>query len=189
MIEAEYKARLMDADAVRKKLTERAVTEVVSYHDVYFDDPGESLTATGRELRLRTIHSDDGSTRHLLTFKDPAVESGSGSKPEYETDVEQRDMMEQIITRLGYQRLISFTKKCENHRFTAAGRDMLATIVTIPEIDGTFLELETHIDTTDDLDNALADLRIVLAAVGVSPDQLTTELYTDAVAASRRKGQ
>ncbi|QIS19280.1 class IV adenylate cyclase [Nocardia terpenica] len=187
MIEAEYKARLTDTDAVREKLTARAVAEVVSYHDVYFDDPSESLTATGREFRLRTIHGDDGSTRHLITFKDPAVESESGSKPEYETNVDQRDMMEQIITRLGYQRLISFTKKCENHRFTAVGHDILATIVTVPEIDGTFLELETHVDTTDDLDNALADLRTVLATLGVSPDQLTTELYTDAIATSRRK--
>ncbi|MBF6066191.1 hypothetical protein IU500_35345 [Nocardia terpenica] len=106
MIEAEYKARLTDADAVRKKLTDR----------------------------------------HLLTFKDPAVDSGSGSKPEFETDVKQRDMMEQIVT--------------------------------VSKIDGTFLELETHVDATDDLDGALADLRTVLTTLGVSPDQSTSDQHS-----------
>nr|WP_051022681.1 CYTH domain-containing protein [Nocardia pneumoniae] len=96
--------------------------------------------------------------------------------------------MEQIIRRLGYRPQISFTKQCENHQFTAAGREMLATVVTVPEIEGTFLELETQVDTEEDLDNALADLRAVLAVLGISSDQLTTELYTDAVAASRRTG-
>lgn len=188
VIEAEYKARLADAGAVREKLTARAEVDVVSYHDTYFDDPSESLSAAGREFRLRTVRNAEGSTRHLLTFKDAAVDQETGSKPEYETDVDQRDAMEQIIRRLGYRPKISFTKQCENHGFTAAGREMLATVVTIPEIDGTFLELETLVEAEDDLGNALADLRTVLAALGVSPDQLTTELYTDAVTASRHTG-
>ncbi|WP_067478633.1 class IV adenylate cyclase [Nocardia amamiensis] len=188
MIEAEYKARLTDADAVRAELAARAEVDVVSYHDVYFDDPGESLTATGREFRLRSVRSGDGSSRHLITFKDPAVDLETGSKPEYETEVSRWDMMEQIIGRLGYRPWISFTKQCENYRFIAVGRDMLATVVTVPEINGTFLELETQIETEGDLDSALADLRTVLAALGISPDQLTTELYTDAVAASRDTG-
>ncbi|WP_433683407.1 class IV adenylate cyclase [Nocardia sp. CA-119907] len=186
MIEAEYKARLTDAGAVREKLAARAKADVVSYHDMYFDDPSESFTATGREFRLRTIRNEEGALRHLLTFKDAAVDEESASKPEYETDVVQRDAMEQIIRRLGYRPKISFTKQCENHRFTAAGREMLATVVTVPEIQGTFLELETLVETEGDLGNALADLRTVLTALGVSSDQLTTELYTDAVNASRR---
>jgi adenylate cyclase class 2 len=185
MIEAEYKARLTDVDAVREKLTARAPTECVYYHDTYFDDGDESLTRTDREFRLRTIGSvNDGSFRHLLTFKDAAVDRVTGSKPEYETTVSGREETEQIIERLGYRPWISFTKQCENHRFTAAGRELLATIVTVPEIDGTFLELETLVATEDDLDAALADLRAVLSDLGVSLDQLTTELYTDAVAAS-----
>ncbi|WP_433732713.1 class IV adenylate cyclase [Nocardia sp. CA-129566] len=185
VIEAEYKARLADAGAVRDKLAALTTADVVSYHDTYFDDLDESLTATGREFRLRTIRNEEGALRHLLTFKDAAVDQETASKPEYETVVDQRDAIEQIIQRLGYQPKISFTKQCENHRFIAAGREMLATVVTVPEIHGTFLELETLVDTEDDLDNALADLRTVLTALEVSSDQLTTELYTDAVRASR----
>lgn len=185
MIEAEYKARLADADAVREKLAARAEADAVSYQDTYFDDPSHSLTATDREFRLRTVRNKEGSARHILTFKGAAVDHENGAKPEYETEVNQRDAMEQIIRKLGYRPQISFTKQCENYRFIAAGREMLATVVTVPEIDGTFLELETLVDTEDDLGNALADLRKVLAALGVTSDQLITELYTDAVKAGR----
>lgn len=47
-----------------------------------------------------------------------------------------------------------------------------------PKIDGTFLELETHVDTTDDLDGALADLRTVPTTLGVSPDQFTSDQHS-----------
>ncbi|MQY21407.1 CYTH domain-containing protein [Nocardia macrotermitis] len=74
MIEAEYKARLAKPDAVRAKLAERADPDNVSYRDVYFDTADHSLVRTDREFRLRTISGTSG-TRHLLTFKDSAVDA------------------------------------------------------------------------------------------------------------------
>lgn len=190
VIEAEYKARLADPDSVRAKLAALAAAEVVIYQDAYFDDGARTLHADDRELRLRTVKGSR-SVRHLLTFKEAAVDLGTGSKPEYETDIGGREVLEQILDSLGYRPSISFTKECENYRFTTNGRDVLATVVTVPEIDGTFLELETLVDADEDLNSALSDLRKTLSALGVSGDQLTTELYTDAVAESRtgeRKG-
>ncbi|WP_063125422.1 class IV adenylate cyclase [Nocardia fusca] len=184
VIEAEYKARLTDPDSVRAKLAGLAAAEVVTYHDAYFDDGARSLHAGDRELRLRTVRGS-GSVRHLLTFKEAAVDLETGSKPEYETDIGGREVLEQILYRLGYRPSISFTKECENYRFMTNGRNVLATVVTVPEIDGTFLELETLVDADEDLDSALSDLRKSLSALGVSDDHLTTELYTDAVAESR----
>lgn len=183
MIEAEYKARLDDPDAVRAKLKERAQAERVSYRDVYFDAADRTLGRADREFRLRTISGVNG-THHLLTFKDAAVDTVTGSKPEFETIVGEREPMEEIIERLGYAPTIELTKQCENFRFVAAGRELLASIVTVPELDGTFLELETQASKKD-LQAVLADLREVLSELGVSEDQLTTELYTDAVADKR----
>lgn len=48
-----------------------------------------------------------------------------------------------ILSGLGLVHLVEFGKRCVNYRFTSSGRDMLATIVTVPEIDGTFIELQT----------------------------------------------
>jgi len=56
---------------------------------------------------------------------------------------------------------------------------MLATMVTVPELDGTFVEVET-MATGDDVGAALTDVRGVLGELGITGVDLTTELYTDA---------
>ncbi len=61
---------------------------------------------------------------------------------------------------------------------------MLATLVRVPELDGTFLEVETMADEGD-LAAALRDVREVLGELGIGEQDLTTEQYTDAVAARR----
>lgn len=61
---------------------------------------------------------------------------------------------------------------------------MLATLVRVPELDGTFIELETIVPE-EELKDALRDVRHVLDDLGVQERDLTTELYTDAVAARR----
>ncbi|MDH6579036.1 adenylate cyclase class IV [Kitasatospora sp. MAP5-34] len=62
---------------------------------------------------------------------------------------------------------------------------MLATLVRVPEIDGTFLELETLVEEEADVPAALEAVRGVLHRLGIEDDDLTNELYTDAVAAAR----
>lgn len=62
-------------------------------------------------------------------------------------------------------------------------------MVTIPELAGqTFIELETLADP-DDVDTALEVVRPVLHELGIEEDDLTTQTYTDAVAAQRSTAQ
>lgn len=183
MIEAELKARLTDPDAVRAALARRATPERATYRDTYYDTSGEDLDHAGRELRLRTVRTRDAE-RHLLTFKEPAVDQASGSKPEYETTVGTPAAVDHLVRALGLCTLVALTKECENYRFSAGDWDFLATIVRVPEIDGTFLEVETMASESE-LDRALGAVRQLLAEVGVTAGELTTELYTDAVRARR----
>jgi adenylate cyclase class 2 len=48
-----------------------------------------------------------------------------------------------LLRGLGLVCLVAFKKHCTNYRFTARGHDMLATVVRVPELDGTFIEVET----------------------------------------------
>jgi adenylate cyclase class 2 len=61
---------------------------------------------------------------------------------------------------------------------------MLATVVTVPELDGTFLEVETITDA-EELTDALRAVRQVMTELGIDASDLTTEQYTDAVLAAR----
>ncbi|NUV60089.1 class IV adenylate cyclase [Streptomyces sp. CAI-85] len=183
MIEAELKARVHAPEAVVRQLEERAQARVEVYHDTYFDRPDGSLEKAGQELRLRTVHGPD-STRTVLTWKAAAVDEASGSKPEHETLVEDAEAAHAILRGLGHVVLIEFEKRCRNYEFTAHGRRMLATLVRVPELDGTFLEVETLVEESD-LAAALEDVHAILTDLGIGPEDLTQETYTDAVAAQR----
>lgn len=184
VIEAELKARLADAGKVRAALDQRARGEKAVYRDTYYDTPGLDLEHTGRELRLRTIETPDA-TRHVLTFKEPAVDDASGSKPEYETTVATPSAIAHIVQALGYRPSIELTKDCENYRFAVGGRDFVATVVQVPEIEGTFLEVET-MAPEDQVGEALRAVKSLMLDFGVSDQELTNELYTDAVREARR---
>lgn len=182
-IEAELKARVRDEAALLSALDQLAPAAPATYRDHYFDSPDGAFAASGQELRLRTVQSPDA-TRHLLTYKAPAVDRESGSKPEHETQVADPRAAEAILRGLGYRTQIAFTKHCRNYRLRREGRDMLATVVTVPEIDGTFLELETIVPSEADLTPALKTVRAVLRDLGIAEQDLTDELYTAAVAAA-----
>jgi adenylate cyclase, class 2 len=184
VIEAELKARVRDPGALHQRLRQLAAGVRSVYRDTYYDRPDGDLAASGRELRLRTIEAD-GQRRSLLTYKEPSVEAASESKPEYETQVATPAAVDVMLQGLGLEHLVAFEKHCTNYRFTAEGRDMLATVVTVPELDGTFLELET-MTGQEDIDAALADVRTVILRLGSTGEDLTTEQYTQAVLLSRR---
>ncbi|MFJ9446695.1 class IV adenylate cyclase [Kitasatospora sp. NPDC101235] len=137
-----------------------------------------------RELRIRTVHGPDN-TRTVLTYKGPRVDDASGSKWEAETRVEDADAAHEIISGLGFTPRIRFEKRCRNYTFERDGRQLLATLVRVPELDATFIEVETAAATADGLAAALDTVRAVLADLGISEADLTTEQYTDAVAAAR----
>ncbi|MFE7130000.1 class IV adenylate cyclase [Streptomyces sp. NPDC057638] len=183
MIEAEIKARVADPDALARVLAQRAAPRVEIYRDTYYDTPDERLDRAGQELRVRTVDGAAGS-RTVLTFKGAAVDEASGSKPERETGVEDAAATHALLRGLGYVPSIAFEKHCRNYAFHAYGRDLLATLVSVPELDGHFLEVET-LAPEPDLAAALADVHRILIELGVGEADLTRELYTDAVRARR----
>ncbi|WP_185061317.1 CYTH domain-containing protein [Pseudonocardia eucalypti] len=185
MIEAELKAVVRDPDRVHRLLGERAEGARSTYSDRYFDLPDGRLTEQNRELRVRTVTDDTGGERVVLTYKEPPVDDTSGSKPEHETTAADAGVLVTVLTALDAVEVIAFRKHCVNHRFEAHGREMLATVVQVPELAGqTFIELETLAEA-DDVPAALDAVRTVLTELGIKPEDLTTDTYTDAVAAYR----
>ncbi|MEU6869030.1 class IV adenylate cyclase [Streptomyces sp. NPDC046876] len=184
MIEAELKARVRAPLETLRRLDERAEGRAEVYQDTYYDTVDGALEARDEELRVRTVHGPE-ETRTVLTYKGARVDEESGSKPEYETCVEDAEAVHATLRGLGYVPAITFEKRCRNYVFEARGRQMLATLVRVPELEGTFLELETLVEEKD-VATALVDVRTVLAELGIGTEDLTRELYTAAVKARRR---
>jgi len=182
MVEAELKAVVREPEHVLEQLEQYTAGRPEVYQDTYYDDPEGRLGREDRELRVRTVHGQDD-TRSVLTYKGARIDE-SGSKPEHETRVDDPEAVHALLLGLGYRPTIAFEKRCRNYEFEAAGRKMLATLVRVPELDGTFIELETIVPE-DELKDALRDVRQVLDGLGIEERDFTTELYTDAVAARR----
>ncbi|MFD9791298.1 class IV adenylate cyclase [Streptomyces sp. NPDC059070] len=183
MIEAELKARVHEPEAVLRRLDEWAVGRAEVYQDTYYDTPDGALEVRDAELRVRTVHGQD-ETRTVLTYKGARVDEETGSKPEHESRVEDAEAVHAVLRGLGYVPVIAFEKRCRNYDFEAHGRKMLATLVRVPEIDGTFIEVETLV-AEDELAAALDDVRAVFTDLGIAGEDVTRELYTDAVRARR----
>jgi adenylate cyclase class 2 len=186
VIEAEIKARVRDVDRVRGLLGQRAAGQASRYRDTYYDRPGRPLTQAGRELRVRVVETD-GRRRCLLTHKGAAVDAQTGSKPETETEVSDAGAADAILLALGFTHLVAFDKHCVNYGFMTSGRQIQATLVTVPELEGTFIEVETMSASPDDLRSALDVIRTLLAELDVPADDTTSELYTDAVMRHRQQ--
>lgn len=183
-IEAELKARVREPGRVRQLLQRWAPEEVTVYFDTYFDTPDRTLTRQGRELRVRVARTGTAATT-VLTYKGAAVDAASGSKPEAETTVGDADTMRVVLAGLGFEVLIAFDKHCRNYRLAAGDRNLLATLVEIPELDSTYLEVESIVATVEHVGPALDAIRAVLAELGIARADETTEMYTDAVAVRR----
>ncbi|MFD4242756.1 class IV adenylate cyclase [Streptomyces sp. NPDC058525] len=186
MIEAELKACVHAPEEMLRRLDERGVGRAEVYQDTYYDTAEGALEVRGEELRVRTVHGVD-ETRTVLTYKGAPVDEESGSKPEHETRVEDAQAVHAMLRGLGYVPAVAFEKRCRNYAFEARGRQMLATLVRVPELDGTFLELETLVEEKD-VACALDDVREVFVELGIGADDLTREQYTAAVKAHRRGG-
>jgi len=184
LIEAELKARVHNPEYVVGQLDRKAEGRAEVYRDTYYDDPSGNLDARDQELRVRTIHGSN-STRSVLTYKSARIDSESGSKPEHETRVDNPEAVHAMLGGLGYVPAIVFQKRCRNYEFSSHGRSLLATLVQVPEIEGTFLEIETMVQEESELSAALADVRSVMSELGIHEGDFTTELYTDAVAERR----
>jgi len=74
---------------------------------------------------------------------------------------------------------------CEREHWAAGVLESRTTLVTVPELDGTFIEVETIVGDGDDIGTALRAVWSVLLELGIRDDDVTTEQYTDAVMTRR----
>jgi adenylate cyclase class 2 len=182
-IEVELKCRVRDPEAVTALLAARAPGEASMYRDAYYDFPDRRLERDGRrEMRLRTVVRDD-LVRYIWTFKAPALDADS--IPELETDVADVRTAAAILAAIGMIETIAYTKECTNYRFDADGYPILATMVRLPETDGTFLEVETLVPEGADRTGARDVIRRVIADLGLGDQDLDPTYYIDLVAAAR----
>ena len=116
----------------------KLVSERVFERNVRYEDHEHGLTPQGIVVRLRQ------DVRTLLTYKGPGVvENGIISREEFEVEVNDYDMMDLILDRLGYYPFMAY----EKYRTTYELDDAEIVLDELPY--GNFTEIEGDIATIE----------------------------------------
>jgi adenylate cyclase class 2 len=134
MIEREVKLRFGGPDEARSAILATGATPLRErrlQEDALFDTDDESLQTRHSALRLRT---DSG--KNILTFKGPVAADTMKVRDEYETGIDNREVMTHVLEALGLHIWFRYEKYREEY---AAGNVTVALDETPV---GTFVEIE-----------------------------------------------
>ena len=184
MYEVELKAKIENLDELLSILTEISVNpKNKKYEDTYFNNETD-MVAQERELRVRLIETN-GSNKVLLTYKDPPFDDASKSKPEIEVNVSDQKKIVEILLNLGFKIDIQFQKICTIYNFNWNQYDIELTVARVPELNASFVEIETMVSNKNNTAEAFEVLHSLLSHLKIPLSDITNEYYTDAVRNSR----
>ncbi|SRR5216683_554724 len=184
MYEAEIKLIITDENAIHAALDSQARGKDEVYIDYYFTHPELVPPNSERELRVREIRWSEGS-RSLLAFKDKVVDLATRSKREYELKVADAAELRRMLIAMGFNLDINLTKICTNWTLSHGQHEILATLVSVPELPDHYLELETLVGEETEVQAGINALRIFASQLNLGRHDETTTAYTDSVRSAR----
>ena len=176
MIEVEVKLPIEDKNIIEEKLVSFGFhrTSHIKERDTYFDNEESDIRGNGLALRIReTMNLITGESFSQINFKGKKMDQVSMSRPEYETSVEDADVMKAILESLGYARAIPEVIKI---RTLLSRRNMNACLDEVVGL-GTFLELEIVAEDKCEKEDALQEIEVMLHRLGYHISDTTTTSY------------
>jgi adenylate cyclase class 2 len=191
MYEVEVKVPA-DHAAVRAALDDAERVGVVAQADTYYNAPHRDFAETDEALRVRVVgdvpasaqgadlttaldaalRGSDATPTSRVTYKGPLVEEASKTREEFETGVDDGETMGSVFERLG------FTPTATVQKVRARYRVGEWTVVLDDVADvGTYVEVETDVETEDEVPAAREEAYDVLRDLGLDPDEQIPTSY------------
>lgn len=170
MYEVELKCRV-DHGELRARLDDVGATrqQTVTQRDVYYDAPHRDFAETDEAFRLRretALDENNGSEGTVkLTYKGPLIEDESKTRAEHETAVADPAETRAIVESLGFEPAAVVEK--ERTFFELEGYTV--TLDVVSEL-GEFIEIETAVETDDEIPDARDRARELLETLGIDPE-------------------
>lgn len=164
MYEVELKVQAAhDAVLERLRALDATPEDSVTQVDTYYDAPHRDFAESDEALRIRReSHADEETTR--LTYKGPLVETASKTREEHETVVGDGEATAAILDGLGFAPAADVRKT----RRTYAVDDLTVTLDLVEGL-GEFVEVETAVETADDVAPARDRAKELLRELEVDP--------------------
>lgn len=178
MFEVELKAKIENLDSFSSIIEGFSSTpDRKKYEDTYFNNK-TNIVEEERELRVRLVET---SNKVILTYKGSPFDDTSKSKSEIEINVSDKNNTIEILLKLGFVIDIQFQKICTIYQFNWNQYDIELTIAEIPELEASFVEIETLVSSVSKTSAAFDALYSLLEHLQIDKSDITNEYYTDAV--------
>ncbi len=137
-IEIEAKLKVVSLQEVERKLGEVGAEFVAEQlqTDTYFDDAGAALKSSDRALRLRRQKTGQKENT-FLTYKGAKEKSNFKKRQEIEIEVGNGDLVEKLLSELGYEKALVYEKMRQNWQLD----DCVVCLDELPLL-GSFVEIE-----------------------------------------------
>ncbi|ASJ06817.1 class IV adenylate cyclase [Thermococcus pacificus] len=133
------------------------------YHeDTYFQHPCRDFTETDEALRIR-VRRFNGHFEAFLTYKGPKIDPNSKTRREIEVPISDPDKHSEILSRLGFQEVLTVEKVREKY-YVDKG-----IIIALDEVEGLgkFIEIEALAENERAVEETVERLRGILKELGV----------------------
>lgn len=157
--------------------------------DVYFNGADRDFMKTDEALRLRSYENLTKQIEEtVITYKGPKLDTVSNTRREYETQIGDIEVMENLLSALGY-RAVFQVEKTRQEWILSVGSDEPQITLCLDEVEGlgAFLELETLVEKDEDKDAALDGLLAILDDFGISQKNLTRKSYLEMLLARAKE--
>lgn len=175
-IEVEIKVSVSNPDTIKQRILESGAKKekTVTQIDVYLSHPCRDFSRTDEALRLRTTITPDGEKQFEMTYKGPKIDTTTKTRTETNTGVGDVQKALLLLNSLGFKEVATIKK----HREFFRDADIAISLDDVEEI-GTFVEVETIVQTEDEIDSAKSNLFDTLTQLGLSPKQSIRESYLE----------
>ena len=149
------------------------VKKEIQEEDIYFNSEYRNKKERDEALRIRKSRDcDTGEQKVQINFKGPKIDAVSMSRMELETEVQDGETMEKILTYLGFLPVASVFKV----RKYLTHREMTACVDRVEGL-GEFLELEVVAETEEKREIYLEQMKEILNALGYSMEDTVRTSY------------
>jgi len=196
MYETEIKIKLRDDSETRKKLLQMGAQFKYFMHnsDKYYNflSAGKDFAKTDEALRLRsTILMDPLSKqkieeKHDLTYKGPKLNTSVKTRIEYESEVQNADMIHKIIGALGFDLVIEIPKEREVFEIMFDTTHYTVLIDKIEGLSGYYLEAEIMVPEEKAIPEAKQKLVHFVSKLGYTETDSIRESYLELVMKNKK---
>ena len=149
------------------------VKKEIREEDIYFNSDYHNIKERDEALRIRKSRDCDiGEQKVQISFKGPKIDAVSMSRMELETEVQDGETMEKILTYLGFLPVASV---CKVRKYLTY-REMTACVDRVEGL-GEFLELEVVAETEEKREIYLEQMKEILNALGYSMEDTVRTSY------------